>query len=135
MTKINEKEIVKIANRTVNRFRKLWEKDPYLWDVEADIHGELYVMIKSALKRKGLIRGCYKEYMEHKGNFNWIYCKPLTHIRGRKKYYPDIVIYEKYAFKKNDNIYEPMLWVCEIKYKTQWCGDQSLENRDYDAKK
>ncbi|MBM3254524.1 MAG: hypothetical protein FJZ16_09745 [Candidatus Omnitrophica bacterium] len=135
MTKTNEKEIVEIANRTVGRFIKLWKKNPYLWDTEADIHGELYVMIKSALKRKGLIRGCYKEYMDRKEYFSRVYCKPLTHIGKNKKYYPDIVIYEKLTFKNKDEINEPMLWVCEIKYKTQWGGDQSLENRNYDKTK
>ena len=28
-----------------------------------------------------------------------------------------------------------MLWVCEIKYKTQWGGDQSEDNRKYDKQK
>lgn len=135
MTKINEKKIVEIANRTVNSFRKLWENNPYRWDTEADIHGELYVMIKSALKRKGLFRGRYKKHMDREEYFNRVYCKPLTHIGEGEKYYPDIVIYEKCTFKNNDNINEPMLWVCEIKYKTQWGGDQSLENRKYDKTK
>jgi hypothetical protein len=131
MTKTNEKEIVGIANKTVNRFIKKWKKNPYLWDTETDIHGELYVMIKLALKRKGLIRGCYKNDMDRKEYFNRVYCKPLTHTRGGKCY-PDIVIYDKSTFESRDNINEPMLWVCEIKYQTQWGGDQSLENRKYD---
>jgi len=28
-----------------------------------------------------------------------------------------------------------MLWVCEIKYKTQWGNDQSEINRKYDKRK
>lgn len=134
MAKINEKEIVEITNKTVHRFIKLWKRNPYKWDTETDIHAELYVMIKAALKRKGLIKGRYHKYMDQNEYFNRIYCKPLTHTKYGD-YYPDIVIYDKGKFESRNNINEPMLWVCEIKYKTQWGGDQSLENRKYDEEK
>jgi hypothetical protein len=53
-------------------------------------------------------------------NFDYIYCKPKTDIfirRKKKTRYPDIVIY-KGEFKNKGN--DPMLWVCEIKYRSDW---------------
>ena len=138
MTKKKEKEIVALAEKTVNKFVEEWERDPYLWDTEADIHGELYMRIKKALKGidKKKIKGRYKEYMSKKERFNRVYCNPLTYVRGRRNYHPDIVIYEDYKFDNDDKrINEPMLWVCEIKYKTNWGCDQHEENRKHDKKK
>lgn len=138
MNKKDEKEIVKIAECEVSKFVKEWEKDPYLWDSEADVHGELYVRIKEAIKDRGFcsVTGRYKTYMSKKSRFDRVYCKPLTYIEGGERYYPDIVIYETVTFNDdNKEKNEPMLWVCEIKYKTQWGGDQSEENREYDEEK
>jgi hypothetical protein len=138
MNKKSEKRIVKIAGDEVKRFIREWNKNPYLWDSEADIHGELYIRIKKAIKDSGFnnINGQYKRYMRKNATFNRVYCEPLTYIDGGGRYYPDIVIYSGFTFNdraKKRN--EPMLWVCEIKYKTQWCGDQSEENRKYDRVK
>lgn len=136
MNKKNEKKIVKIAEEEIKKFVKEWKKNPYLWDSEADVHGELYVRMKNALKSFGKIPGRYKTYMSKKAQFNRIYCKPLTYIERGERYYPDIVIYNSSTFNDDDKkINEPMLWVCEIKYKTQWGGDQSGENREYDEEK
>jgi len=135
MNKEKENKIVEIAEREVRKIVKEWEKNPYLWDTETDIHGELYVRIKKALK-KYRVKGQYEAYMSKKAWFDIVYCKPLTYIKGGGKYYPDIVVYDDYTCDNGDRkINEPMLWVCEIKYKTQWGGDQSKENRDYDEYK
>ncbi len=137
MNKEKENKIVAIAKREVSKFVKKWKKDPYLWDTEADIHGELYVRIKKALKSldKKKIKGRYEKYMSKKARFDRIYCKPLTYVKGGN-YYPDIVIYGDCAFDNDEKkVNEPMLWACEIKYRTQWGGDQSKENRDYDKYK
>ena len=136
MTKNKNEAIVSIAEKTVKKLAKEWKKNPYLWDSEADIHGELYVRIKKALEKFETVKGCYKRYMNHDACFNRIYCKPLTYIEDGERYYPDIVIYEDATFdNNNEEKNEPMLWVCEIKYKTQWGGDQNEENRTYDKEK
>lgn len=138
MNKKNEKKIVKIAEKEVYEFVKEWKENPYLWDSEADVHGELYVRIKKAIKDGGFpsVIWRYKKYMSKKAQFDLVYCKPLTYVEGEGRYYPDIVIYERSTFSDDDKERnEPMLWVCEIKYQTQWGGDQSEENRKYDEKK
>lgn len=138
MNKESEKKIVKIAEKEVYKFVKEWKENPYLWDSEADVHGELYVRIKKAIKDGGfpIVIGRYKKYMCKKAQFDRVYCKPLTYVEEEGRYYPDIVIYERSIFSDDDKeINEPMLWVCEVKYQTQWGGDQSEENRKYDAKK
>jgi len=136
MVEDNNKMIVDIAEKTVEKFAREWEQNPYLWDSEADVHGELYVRIKKALEIFGTVKGRYKAYMTQEAFFNRIYCKPLTYIEGGERYYPDIVIYEDVTFNHdNKEMNEPMLWVCEIKYKTQWGGDQNEANRAYDKGK
>lgn len=138
MNKEKEKKIVKIAEREVKKFVKEWKKNPYLWDTEADIHGELYVRIKKSFKGidKKKIKWIYGKYMCNEARFDRVYCEPLTYVRGGGNYYPDIVIYEDYASDNDDKrINEPMLWVCEIKYKTQWGGDQNEEDWEYDKEK
>lgn len=138
MSENKNKTIVAIAEKTVAAFAKEWKKNPYLWDSEADIHGELYVRIKKAIKKvdKKKIWGQYKKYMNEEARFGRVYCEPLTYVRGGWNYYPDIVIYDDCRLDNDDKrINEPMLWVCEIKYKTQWGGDQNEENREYDKEK
>jgi len=137
MTK-KESDIVDITENQVRKFAQEWKKNPYLWDTEADVHGELYVRIKKALRKGGFgkIKGHYKAYMDYDAWFDRIYCEPLTYIEGWGRCQSDIVIYEKLTFKDdNKKKNEPMLWVCEIKYKSQWGGDPSGKNRLDDKEK
>lgn len=135
MTKKDEK-IINIAEGEIKKFVKEWKENSYLWDSEADVHGELYVRIKNAIKDGGFrnVNGQYKEYMSKKAQFDRVYCKPFTYIEGEERCHPDIVIYEKFTFDNKEKN-EPMLWVCEIKYKTQWGGDQHEKNRKDDKEK
>jgi len=137
MNKKDEEKIVGIAESEVRKFVKEWKKNPYLWDSEADVHGELYVRIKQAIKKAGFrsVNWQYKTYMCRKERFDWVYCKPLTYIQGGGRYYPDIVIYAGLKRDEDKKINDPMLWVCEIKYKTQWGGDQNEKNWKYDKEK
>jgi uncharacterized protein with PIN domain len=136
MTEENKnEETVCIAENEVKELVKEWKKDPYLWDSEADIQGELYVRIKEKLKKFKKIKGRYEKWMNHDAHFNMIYCNPLTYIEGRQHYHPDIVIYEGDDFVDDDNKNDPMLWVCEIKYKREWGGDWEEKHRTYDKNK
>lgn len=148
MNKKYETRIVEIAEEEVEKFaKKDWKKNPYLWETETDVHAELYNRIKEALKRmnKHLLRAKYEGFKKPE-KFNRIYCKPPVYIcwEGIKKSkcFPDIVIYKDipninkppdYDEKKKVNW--PMLWVCEIKYKTDWSGDYQKCNRQRDNKK
>ena len=136
MTTKEESKIINIAEKQIRNFAKEWKKNPYLWDSEADVHGELYVRIKDALKRFGKTPHRYRKYMNKEARFERVYCNQLTYIKKGERYHPDIVIYEGFGFNDDDKkVNEPMLWVCEIKYKTQWGNDQSEINRKYDKRK
>lgn len=137
-----EKKIVDIAEGEIKKFVKAWEKNPYLWESEADVHAELYMNIKSSLRRKKFcpVETLYKNYMEDYEYFNWVYCKPKTYIKREKyAYYPDIVIYKQKNKKEIRNVKEkendPMLWVCEIKYMTDWSGLITEKNIKKDINK
>ena len=130
--------MINIAKREIEIFSKRWNNDPYLWESETDIHAELYWKIKSSINKEFKCKKdkcCWEENGKIKtipteAYFDWVYCKPATHIKieGKKKwYYPDIVIYKntrgKHVTKEGENT--PMLWACEIKYATEWSSDIS----------
>lgn len=140
MTKRGEIEIVRIAERQVNKFIKRWKENSYLWESETDVHAELYMRIKLALRRKKYmpVEMTYKKDMNGSELFDLMYCKPKIYVAGKKNaYFPDIAIYKKtqkkYSVKKREN--DPILWVCEIKYATDWSSNFSDENIKHDIVK
>ena len=93
MNKKNEKQIVDIAEKEIQKFVKKWIKTPYAWESETDVHAELYMNIKQALHKKGFkpIK-CKYESIVNAEYFDGVYCKPTTYFK--KANYPDIVIYK-----------------------------------------
>lgn len=127
--------MVIIAEKEIRKFAREWQRNPYLWESETDIHAELYMRIKASLCKKFPLQKYKYKDMTKKEKFDWIYCKPKTYIKGAN--YPDLVIY-----KDNDNKHnignrenDPMLWVCEIKYITDWSSLLSKESVESDIKK
>jgi hypothetical protein len=131
----NEERIIAIVERVIKKFVKDWGETPYRWETEADIHAELYGRICLALARNRkkfskkerenipFSKYGYTEWGREKEVFKIVYCKPR--VKGeRPTQYPDIVIYKKKikAVSVNTKKNEPMLWVCEIKYATEWSG-------------
>ena len=136
MNKASENEIVNIAEGEIKKFVKKWIKTPYVWESETDVHAELYMRIKLSLHKKGLKPSkCRYGSMVDAEYFDGVYCKPKTYIK--KANYPDIVIYKgtgkKYELGDREN--EPMLWVCEIKYFTDWSSGLSKEGVENDIRK
>lgn len=136
MTKTSEKEIVKIAEGEIKKFVKKWIKTPYAWESETDVHAELYMRIKSSLYRKGFkLNKCKYKNIVDAEYFDGVYCKPTTYFKKAK--YPDIVIYKgvdkKYELGDREN--EAMLWVCEIKYFTDWSSALYKEGVENDIRK
>lgn len=132
-----EKEIIKIAEGEIKKFIKQWKKFPYKWETETDVHAELYGRIKSALRSYKPYLAKYDKWKKPE-YFNWIYCAPLTYYESNDNKYrmqPDIVIYKRNKGVVKGRINEPMLWVCEIKYKTEWSGDFHMGHRVADIKK
>jgi hypothetical protein len=125
---VNEKEMIKIAEREIREFVDEWKKKPYLWESESDIHGDIYMRIKNSLHKKFPPNKKYKyKEKDRKECLDWIYCKPpivKAEKRKRRWCYPDIVIF-KYNEENNDCIKDRPIWICEIKYITNWSGTLS----------
>ncbi|MBU4304370.1 MAG: hypothetical protein KJ893_01895 [Candidatus Omnitrophica bacterium] len=136
MIKKHEKQIVEIAEGEINKFIKKWIKTPYAWESETDVHAELYMNIKRSLHKKGFkpIKCKYKNIVDAEC-FDGIYCKPTTYFK--KANYPDIVIYKgtDKKYKLGDRENEEMLWVCEIKYFTDWSSSLYKESVENDIRK
>lgn len=145
MSNACEREIIQMAVAEIKKFSKKWAKSPYRWESEADIHAELYMRIKLRINKKfpPSKHACFWEengkIKTVKEVFDWVYCKPKTYIKGDKNncYYPDIAIYKENTgnclVKERKNV--PMLWLCEIKYITEWSSLLSKENVENDIKK
>ena len=144
MANLCERKIIKIAEAEIEKFAKEWAKTPYAWESEADIHAELYMRIKSHVNKKyppAEHKSCWKENGKielFKEVFDWVYCKPKTYIKAMNNCcYPDLAIYKEktsgHPIKEREN--EPMLWVCEIKYITDWSSLLSIESIENDIKK
>lgn len=135
MNKKNEKQIVGIAKKEIEKFTKEWKRNPYVWESEADVHAELYNKIKLKLCS---VEYRYRKEMVQKETFSQVYCKPKIYIRGEKYcYYPDIVIYKNVREIRNvgERENDPMLWVCEIKYITEWSSMLAIDNVKSDINK
>lgn len=135
MDRVLENEMVKIAEREIEKFAKEWMVTPYAWESETDVHAEIYMRIKLSLRKKFPL-GKYKyKGMRREEFFDWVYCKPKTYIKGAN--YPDLVIYKDTGMRRNvgDRENDPMLWVCEIKYITEWSSLLSKESVENDIKK
>lgn len=136
MTKKNEKKMVKIADREIKKFIGEWEKKPYLWESETDIHAEIYMRIKKSVCKVFPLKEKYKyEKKANKEYFDWVYCKPLIKKSRKSKWcYPDIIIF-KYNKKNNGCVESKPIWICEIKYATEWSSGVSPDNIKNDGKK
>ena len=133
---MTEKQIVEIAEGEISKFVKKWIKTPYAWESETDVHAELYMNIKRSLHKKGFEPSkCKYKNMIDLEVFDGVYCKPTTYFK--KANYPDIVIYKgtDTKYKLGDRENEGMLWVCEIKYFTDWSSALYKEGVENDIRK
>ena len=129
-SKEKQEKIVRIAMAKLREFVKEWKANPYLWWSEADVQAELYIRIKTALKKEKFFSVKFKsKNMEHENNFTRIYCTPPTYAGGEKYFRPDIAIYK--SLKSDEGNDPDMLWVCEIKYGNESRGyldDEKLKS-------
>ena len=138
MTKKNEKKIVKIAENEIVKFIKEWKKNPYLWGSETDIHAEIYIRIKKSLHKEFPIEKYQYRGMKKEECLDWIYCKsPIGRVKKGKKIcdYPDISIFTYSKNKKGDCAKDKLIWICEIKYATDWAGTLIVEHVKSDIRK
>lgn len=142
--------IVQIIQAEIEKFIKDWQQSPYCWNTEVDIQAEIVHRLSNVfgthkiLEQKAfykVMNGESKEWVVYRRvSCEWptyYYCSKKNKKVRRK---PDIVVYDDLKDPENppsnkDGVNDPMFWVCEIKYKTDWGGDQHKSNREYDIKK
>lgn len=116
--------LVSTAYGVVDGFLRDWQREPYRWWTEADVHFELAARLREQLRRakrhkmiasyKGIVPGVRPVWSR-------ITCKPLVRIGGAYCY-PDIAIWDDVTGDPPDaegGCNWPMLWCCEIKYRTR----------------
>jgi hypothetical protein len=127
--------LVQLAWDTVEKLVTDWTKNPHYWELEIDIQSELRSRLSMIYSLTGYGEVEYKE--EEKTElrtfrYSRVACEPsIKYVYSDgKEYYakPDVVVFDKIPdpFKKPDNW--PILWACEIKYK-------SSEKPEWDAEK
>ena len=137
--------MIKKIETIVRGFIRDWKKNPYLWNNEIDVQIEIACRIKKALKHMGKerIEAKYKGYRTME-IFSRVCCEPPIYFKSqgkRKKCFPDIVVFDdipdpsKPPDEPDKKRNWPMLWVCEIKYETEWGGDFQKCNREFDQTK
>ncbi len=154
MTDTEKNEIISTAYKTVESFIQDWQHEPYKWNLEIDIQVDLTSRIKDALKVVGKdeLYLSYKtdiirEFRGERQKYSRVCCEYSTYYNweigdGNSHRYacnPDIIIVDDPV--DVDNLPDvtpltnfPMLWVCEIKYRTEYTSDNK-ENKKWDKDK
>lgn len=134
-----KEELVKIALKQIEGFIRDWRKSPHEWNNERDVQVDIANRIKKAYRIYGYDRiwakYTYRHYAEKFRRtgmlMSRVMCEPPVYYRYKngkhETYKPDIVIWDNipHPDKPNESNYEnktndPMLLVCEIKYKLPW---------------
>lgn len=136
--------VIPAIESTVQQFIVDWNKSPFLWDTEMDIHVELASRLKTVLREFGLLQ----QKVSYKGyghiDVSLLSCGYPVEFDEKKKESsycrPDIQIWKPAEDSQNppdriEGINWPILWICEIKYKTEIGGDQNKKNREGDIGK
>ncbi len=124
-------------------FIREWSVSPYEWETERDIQVDIASRIKKILKENTL----HLLKANYAGNvqlYSRLSCEPRIYVKdvGNERYScrPDIVVYDdiENCDSPPDEVTGnnwPLLWVCEIKYQTEWAGDFQPANRQWDRDK
>ena len=117
-----------------------WQKQPYRWDKEIDIHTELAGRLSNLceLVGRGVVEGTYKDVIPGFEPQLWsrVACEPYVSYMYENKLcrcHPDIVIWDDLANPESppEEANWPILWACEIKYTNKEPGDWDLEKLQY----
>lgn len=127
----------------IGKFIDEWLISPYEWETERDIQVDIASRIKITLKENNLhlLKASYDGKTQR---YNRVSCEPRIYVKEesdeRYSCRPDIVVYDdiENCDSSPDEVAGnnwPMLWVCEIKYLTEWAGDFHSDNRQWDIDK
>lgn len=146
LTKRLKKKLVRIAWRQLEGFIMDWQESPYKWRSERDVQVEIASRIKSAYKEhqreysaRYTKNSRYRRFIlpgfEKGQTYSRVNCEPPVFQNKKGKefiYRPDIVIWDnpKDPPEEQKTKNDPMLWVCEIKYRRPWKADDS-ERKHY----
>ncbi len=138
-----------IIQKEIKKFIKDWQRSPYRWNTEVDIQIEIVNRLSNVFKVHKILeqKAVYEvmnERTKEEVTSRRICCEWPTHYydKKRKKVHckPDIIVYDDLKDPKNppsnkNGRNDPMFWVCEIKYKTDWGGDYQKRTREHDIEK
>lgn len=127
----------------VEKFILEWLGSPYEWETERDVQVDIASRIKFIFKANNLhlLKAMYDGKVQM---YSRVSCDPPIYVKdlsGEKSFCrPDIVVYDDIENCDSPpdavpRINWPQLWVCEIKYQTEWAGDFSPANKQWDIDK
>lgn len=123
--------MINVIWKVVETFIEEWRMAPYGWQNEIDLQAEITGRLRDAFKEQDkLYQKASYDYIR-KGKiqkYSRVCCEWSTHYqdsKGKRSYCsPDIIVYDDTGDPYNPpdaDSYKnwPLLWVCEIKYKTE----------------
>ena len=149
LTPKEKEKLVRIAWKQIEGFIRDWQRSPHEWNNERDIQVDIASRIKSAYRGYGQDRiwakypdKHYVERFHRMGIYlSRVMCEPPVYYRHKngkhETYKPDIVVWDdiphpeepnkdNYQKKRND----PMLLLCEIKYRPPWSKAYNPPEKD-----
>lgn len=137
--------LVKIAWDVVNAFIMDWQRNPYLWPMERDIHVELATRMRSLYQNIGrdILLGNYAGAVAGFEQNQWwsrVACEhtiTYTYEDGKRyKCRPDIIVWDDIDNPDSppDAIGQcnwPILWLCEIKFGANKVDTWDIEKMAY----
>lgn len=145
-----ENKLIGLAFKVIKSFIRDWQKSPYKWDKEIDIQVEIASRIKTCYQKLGKdeMNASYKvniKGFEREQVYSRVCCEPIVFYKYedgiRYPCFPDIVIYQDIENPKpppdetEQKTNWPMLWICEIKYWTEWISTPKKDDWDINKMK
>jgi len=122
-------KIIEKIEILIKKFIEDWKKSPYVWGNEIDAQVEIASRIKNGLRELGeeSLKAQYSGYKKEEKSIRLCCEPPIYYEKGgkRSKCFPDIVVFDNIPDAKRppderDQYNWPMIWICEIKYETEW---------------
>ncbi|MDN5942433.1 MAG: hypothetical protein L0H94_11170 [Nitrospira sp.] len=125
-----KKQICELMGQVVDTFVKEWACKPLHWLQEIDIQCDLFSRLSKVLTacKKCDLEARHSDY-PNQHEFSRITCEPYVLLSEKSYAHPDIVVWDD-ANNTTDNLKSgrwPILWVCEIKYKTSTSDASDLD--------
>lgn len=133
--------IVQTAWHVIEQLVIDWTKNPHYWEREVDLQSELKSRLSTIFSLTGFgeVISQEKSAVPSSGFLTYRYsrvaCEPSINYKytDGKEYrvMPDIVVWDELPEPLNEPDVWPILWACEIKYKSYSSSDWDIEKLGY----